>query len=1307
MRISRIRLSGWILWWGLTGSGSGGTDSSTTVAPTFVSAVNDVQIVAHADFVLKGSSVQAGGSIFVEAQNVQIIAMQNFYFHQDITEKWGVFAGASAGNGTAGVTLAWQDSTTTSSEWQSISQASSLQAGGNVSINAGGALNVTGSTVTAAGDVTIKAVQVNLAAAQDTVTRQETTTVDSFGILPAMNNGFGFSIGASLVSDKSGQTQISNIGALIGSTGGCVTIDAGSALTAQGSIIEALAGDVNISAPTVTIGAGIDSFTSYAIHREKFVGFDVSVEAGGNNPLSAVQKGAGYLSAAEKTKDPQARLLYEAAAGVQAGQGALNVYNAGSNLTQALASFEIKVGVGVSVSTSQTFASGEWASGGLVLAAGNLGMIAKAGDLTLKGAQLDAFNVTLSAQRDLVLQSLALTGTASAKSSSFSAFAGAGLSFGLNKEGSVAQNGLGVTANVSNSGTDSETVSISHAQTEATGSNWVTLTSGQDTNLYGAEVSGGGITAQVARDLNIISDQDTERMTASQTSWSAGGYVGVTAPSASVNASYAQGAASGEYASVTTTSGLFAGGGGYAVTVGGTTTLTGAALASAADASKNMLTTAALVTKDLANSMNWKASSWGMSVSASTSGIGGIQPGLSQKTGDIPRGLAQATIAPGTVSIVNAALQKSLTGKTPEQVGATANTGFYLARQAIAGEPVTAEGMVLSGVTGGAWGVVGATSPWTAGFLVGATVGFNGGALAYEWANAPSLSNQELRALAADTLMLGAPFAAAYGGRYLGQWLSSTQPVTEQPLQLTYRGASETPSEIFMGTLKPGPDGVYVPEASLPARYAALQENAGNMPGETAPSRVAAGTGGNLSALVQANASEAAAAITKPLGSGVPPEAANVSPLPGEAAPAATPPVTVTGRAAGTGVDLSTLASSAEANAAKAAAGTEARTTAALRSEPNSGVPPETAATGAAKAESGAASTLANEANPGAQANGNAPKSPAVQAESITPAEANAANGRQLAQNIESVQLQKPSTDAGTKLADLASAPKIEGGLPEGYRSLSGLSADAASGKLPEGFSRVQNRETGDIDIIDLCTKKIYKLAGEDSAGNPVYKSGRWYYTFENGKQTIPVKDASIFQVPLRDISPTGRFAGENFVDLANEAHNIYSRQVGKAKETALELFGKFGEVDARAKKPGSAANRLQRAVDNFGAKINNVSEAINNIYDAIGTRIVLKDASKETIDGLVAELGKAIQSGRLSVFQITSLTGKDGIPYLTEAHLQYLQKIGADSGNTIKIETKTYGTGYTIGGVYIKYDANVMGEMQVIGKNVLELAEP
>ena len=403
------------------------------------------------------------------------------------------------------------------------------------------------------------------------------------------------------------------------------------------------------------------------------MGFDVSVEAGGNNPLSALQKGAGFLAAAENTKDPQAKLLYEAAAGAQGAQGLLNLYKAESagSLAQAFASFDIKVGIGVAVSSSESTYHTEQASGGMVLAAKSTVLNATGGDLTLTGATVYAPSVTLSARRDIVQQSLALNNTASSKSTSFSAFAGLDFGMGL-KDGALAQTGFGLTASASDLAAQSQTVSVTHAQTTVTGG-FVSLSAGRDIDLYGAAVSGTGLAVQAGRNLNIVSDQDTERQTASLTSWNLGGTIGLTGMPSSFNAGYASGNASGNYTSVTAPSGLFAGTGGYAVSVGGTTTLTGAAIASTADASKNALNTGALVTKDLANSSSWKASSSGMIASYSTGGIGGLQPGLSQKTGGSSSGVAQATIAPGNISIVNAALQKSLTGKTPEQVIAALN----------------------------------------------------------------------------------------------------------------------------------------------------------------------------------------------------------------------------------------------------------------------------------------------------------------------------------------------------------------------------------------------------------------------------------------------------------------------------------------------------------------------------------------------------------------------------------------------------------------------------------------------------------
>ena len=73
-------------WWGLTGSAHNSIDSSTTIEPTWVSAVNDVQLIAHADLTLKAATVKAGGSIDISAQTITFIALQNTVYHYQMDE---------------------------------------------------------------------------------------------------------------------------------------------------------------------------------------------------------------------------------------------------------------------------------------------------------------------------------------------------------------------------------------------------------------------------------------------------------------------------------------------------------------------------------------------------------------------------------------------------------------------------------------------------------------------------------------------------------------------------------------------------------------------------------------------------------------------------------------------------------------------------------------------------------------------------------------------------------------------------------------------------------------------------------------------------------------------------------------------------------------------------------------------------------------------------------------------------------------------------------------------------------------------
>jgi Hemagglutinin repeat len=427
------------------------------------------------------------------------------------------------------------------------------------------------------------------------------------------------------------------------------------------------------------LAAGVDTSSSNSSHTERFSGLSVSFGPGGSNPLALAQKAASFVTAAGQTKNKQAQLLYGAAAAMQGVQGAqgLAAALASPDMIKTLTQVDAKVGYGEKTSKTEQWSSSQQASGGQALAGGQLSMTATNGDLVLTGATVKAAHVTLAATQDLILRSLALVDQSGSSSMAQSVFAG--VDFKLSTSGAT----VGGYVDASGSKSSSATTTTTHRQTAIAGTDSVTLIAGNNATLAGAEVLGAVIDAQVAKNLTIVSDQDTSTQTASQSSWSAGGSMGFGAgASASAYGSYAQGKASGSYQSVTATSGLFAGAGGFNVTVGGTTSLTGAALASTADPSKNSLVTATLMTQDLHNASQWSAESKGVSFSASTSGVGGVSPNLGKKESGSSSGAASSSIATGTVTILDSTAQKALTGLSVADTLAALNRASTAQNQA-------------------------------------------------------------------------------------------------------------------------------------------------------------------------------------------------------------------------------------------------------------------------------------------------------------------------------------------------------------------------------------------------------------------------------------------------------------------------------------------------------------------------------------------------------------------------------------------------------------------------------------------------
>ncbi|WP_337237816.1 hemagglutinin repeat-containing protein, partial [Proteus faecis] len=103
----------------------------------------------------------------------------------------------------------------------------------------------------------------------------------------------------------------------------------------------------------------------------------------------------------------------------------------------------------------------------------------------------------------------------------------------------------------------------------------LTLNSGQDTTLKGAQVSGEQVTVNVGRDLTLQSEQDSDRYDAKQQEVSVGG--GYTlGGTPNINISASKDKIHSNYDSVKEQTGIFAGKGGFDVSVKEHTQLDGA-----------------------------------------------------------------------------------------------------------------------------------------------------------------------------------------------------------------------------------------------------------------------------------------------------------------------------------------------------------------------------------------------------------------------------------------------------------------------------------------------------------------------------------------------------------------------------------------------------------------------------------------------------------------------------------------------------------------------------------------------------------
>ncbi|HFO3919205.1 TPA: contact-dependent inhibition toxin CdiA, partial [Escherichia coli] len=617
-------------------------DETVRQQGTEIASGGDTTITAGRDITAVASSVTATGNISVNAgRDVALTtATESDYHYLETKKKSGGFLS--------------KKTTHTISEDSATREAGSLLSGNRVTVNAGDNLTVEGSDVVADRDVSLAAGNhVDVLAVTSTDTSWRFKETKKSGLMGT--GGIGFTIGSSKTTHdrrEAGTTQ-SQSASTIGSTAGNVSITAGKQAHISGSDVIANR-DISITGDSVVVDPGHDRRTVDEKFEQKKSGLTVALSG---TVGSAINNAVTSAQETKESSDSRLKALQAtktALSGVQAGQAAAMATATGDpNAT----------GVSLSLTTqkskSQQHSESDTVSGSTLNAGNNLSVVATGknrgdnrGDIVIAGSQLKAGgNTSLDAANDILLSGAANTQKTTGRNSSSGG--GVGVSIGAGGNGA----GISVFASVNAAKGSEKGNGTEWTETTTDSGKTVTINSGRDTVLNGAQVNGNRIIADVGHDLLISSQQDTSKYDSKQTSVAAGGSFTFGSMTGSGYIAASRDKMKSRFDSVAEQTGMFAGDGGFDITVGRHTQLDGAVIASTATPDKNHLDTGTLGFSDLHNEADYKVSHSGISLSGGGSfgdKFQGNMPGGMISAGGHSghaEGTTQAAVAEGTITI--------------------------------------------------------------------------------------------------------------------------------------------------------------------------------------------------------------------------------------------------------------------------------------------------------------------------------------------------------------------------------------------------------------------------------------------------------------------------------------------------------------------------------------------------------------------------------------------------------------------------------------------------------------------------------
>ncbi len=455
--------------------------SDETVHGTEFSAGGNLAMQAGNDITLTAASVatKEGGITLAAGNDVNLLAASEQHDAvQDMTKKKkGTFSSKT---------------TTTHDEWQDTVAVTTTLSGDTVEIAAGNDLLSQGAQVASTGNVVLAAGNnLTLDTVQNTHSEEHEKTVKKSGLYGG--GGFSVALGVTKKTDGLDVTEVTNTGGLVGSTDGSVTMTAGNKVAITGSDVLS-ATSTTIVGKEVTIAAAENTLDTVQTSKQQSAGITLGLTGG---VVAAAEAAYSATKRGSEVEDDRLKALYAAKAGYAVSDGVAE-YQAAGAAGSSMGGVSLRIGIGASSASSKTTTHEETTGGSRILSDGNVTIAATSGDLNVIGSKINGEDVALSAANDLNLLSNLETNTN--KSENKNAGGEIGVSVGTTT-------GVYLTAYAGKGSAKGN--SEVHAESVVTADDRLTLISGNDTTIKGAQAIGDKVLADVGGNLLIQSEQDT------------------------------------------------------------------------------------------------------------------------------------------------------------------------------------------------------------------------------------------------------------------------------------------------------------------------------------------------------------------------------------------------------------------------------------------------------------------------------------------------------------------------------------------------------------------------------------------------------------------------------------------------------------------------------------------------------------------------------------------------------------------------------------------------------------------------------